>query len=504
MRRARSAKTALGSQTAQVAKIPAPIGGLNTRDPRSLVPVSECYSMSNFYVTSAGIAMRKGFTTHTNSTAPFPIKTLMVYINNAGAETMFAARLTDFYNISAGGALGAAVVTGLTSDLWQWTNFTNSAGTSYLCCFNGVDSPRYWNGTAWITITGASVPAITGLTTTTIISAAVHQRRMWLVQVDSLKAWYLPIDSVGGAAQALDLGGIATKGGYIMAIESWTIDGGAGIDDYLVCMTSQGQMIAFQGTDPSSASTWAHVGTWDIAEPVNRRCLYKYKGDVLIMTVSGIASARRVMSGDTTASGMLTDKISGTYASAYAETAAAGLLSTWQLLYYPKADILIWAGVLHNKLMNTVSGAWGDGGISARCWAIFNEEPYCVTPASSFGVVKYWSGTTDGGSSISASLYHGYSDFGAPGIKKANMARAIMTCEGASTTGISIAVDYGSSITQLNYSMAAVDGITDWLPSRTSGTAFSVALVSISSSTVTYGGAFLSLDSGGIIGPAYR
>ncbi|RYA73507.1 hypothetical protein DD594_28635, partial [Enterobacter cloacae complex sp. 4DZ1-17B1] len=124
-----------------------------------------------------------------------------------GTQTLFGAAGTAFYEMTSAGAVGAAVVSGLANARWQHVNFTNSSGTSYLCCFNGVDSPRYWDNSSWITITGASTPTITGLTTSDIVSATLHKRRLWLVQKNTLKAWYLPVDAVGGAANALDLSG---------------------------------------------------------------------------------------------------------------------------------------------------------------------------------------------------------------------------------------------------------------------------------------------------------
>ena len=79
---------------------------------------------------------------------------------------------------------------------------------------------------------------------------------MWVIENDTLSAWYLPVDSVGGAATEYDLSGIFRLGGYLLAGGTWTMDAGEGVDDYWIAVTSEGEVVVYQGTDPSSANTW--------------------------------------------------------------------------------------------------------------------------------------------------------------------------------------------------------------------------------------------------------
>ena len=233
---------------------PAPVKGWNARDPIADLEPDEAITLENFYPSASDVMLRKGINDHVTGISG-QVETLMPYNKPDGTQTLFGAAGTAFYDVTSAGAVGAAVVSSLTNARWQHINFTNSSGTSYLCGFNGVDSPRYWDGSSWLTITGVSTPAITGLTASEIVAATVHQRRMWLLQKDTLKAWYLPADSVGGAATAFDLSGIAKRGGYLMAIDTWTLDAGAGVDDHWVAVTSEGEIIVYAGTDPSNSST---------------------------------------------------------------------------------------------------------------------------------------------------------------------------------------------------------------------------------------------------------
>jgi hypothetical protein len=106
-------------------------------------------------------------------------------------------------------------------------------------------------------------PAITGVTTTTLTQPTLFKNRMWFIQKDTLKAWYLPTSSIGGAAQVLDLSAVARLGGTLVSMAAWTIDAGYGVDDNLVFITDQGEVIVYRGTDPASASTWALIGYLD-------------------------------------------------------------------------------------------------------------------------------------------------------------------------------------------------------------------------------------------------
>jgi hypothetical protein len=458
--------------------------------------------MVGAFPSSSGILRRRGYTNHISTTIT-SCESLMVYTANSGTETMFAAIGTDFYNVTSAGALGAAVVSGLANARWQAVNFTNSAGTSYLCTFNGADSPRYWDGATWTAVTGVSTPAITGLTTSTIISAAIHQRRMWLVQVNSLKAWYLPIDSVGGAAKALDLGGVASMGGYIMAIESWTVDGGDGLDDYLIVVTSKGQVIAYQGTDPSSASTWVHVGTWNIAPPIGRRSLCSYKGDLLILTNSGIASVTKIMAGDTTVSGMLSDKISGSYAEAVAS--ASSVPDLWQLLYYPKADMLLFSpSTQWAYAMNTVTGAWGGPFLGAYTWALFGGEPYFGGVTSNNNIRKFWDTTTDNGGFITFSVVHGFSELELPGIiKQVTQMRVVLNSDASFTLSAGIQLDFKAGVFSTSNILSAQQGISPWQGVSGRGVAVSpgVGLLNGLGSFI-YNGCYLLYQTGGLVGAA--
>ncbi|MDY6498001.1 hypothetical protein, partial [Clostridioides difficile] len=152
----------------------------------------------------------------------------------------------------------------------------------------GTDKLLNYDGTNWTKVDGASTYAITGVTTSTLNNIEVFKNRVWFTQAGTLNAWYLPTSAIAGAATAFPLQGIATLGGYLTGIGTWTIDAGYGVDDLLVFCTSKGQIIVYKGTDPASATTWALVGVWNVGTPVGPRCLYKYSGDLLYICQDGV------------------------------------------------------------------------------------------------------------------------------------------------------------------------------------------------------------------------
>ena len=90
----------------------------------------------------------------------------------------------------------------MTNGIWEYVNIT-TAGGSYLMAVNGADSALLYNGATWTN------PAITGVTSSTLCNITLFKNRLWFIEQYTLKAWYLPTSSIGGAAQYIDMSSIA-------------------------------------------------------------------------------------------------------------------------------------------------------------------------------------------------------------------------------------------------------------------------------------------------------
>jgi hypothetical protein len=370
----------------------------------------------------------------------------------AGGSTqkLFAINASgSVYDVTSQGAVGASVLSGLSNGQWGYLNIATPGG-NFLSMANGVDAPRNYDGTTWTT------PTITGVTSTTLRDPILYAQRQFFIGSNTLKAWYLPVDSIAGAAAAIDIAPFATKGGYIMAHGNWTIDAGVGVGDHYVLITSRGQVVVYQGTDPTSASAWSMVGVWDLGSPIGHRCMFKWAGDMLIITQDGVVPmSAALQSSRVNPKVALTDKIQYAISDSVSNYAAN---FGWQLVYVATVNQLwlnvpIQVGVNQQQyVMNTINGSWCNyTGWNANCWEIFQDEPY-------FGgngyVGRAWYTNADAGANITAFGLQAFNNFNNAGtLKRFTMSRPIFRTNGnpAIYAGINIDFNINDSTAPLTF-----------------------------------------------------
>ena len=427
-------------RSARTASVAAPIGGWNARDALGSMNALDAITLENFWPLPYDVMVRKGYTEFTTG-LPAPVESLMVY-NSPTTSELYAASSTSFYNVGAGGAVGAAVVTGLTNSRFESINISTSGG-NFMLCVNGANKLRGWNGSAWWA-DGDGTHDITGVDTATCSAINLFKHRVWLIQKTSLKAWYLPTDAIAGAAVAVDFQSVARKGGYLVAMGTWTIDAGYGVDDQAVFITSEGEVIVYRGTDPASVTTWALAGIWEIGAPFATRCMMKWGGDLLVLTHDGLYPlAQALQSSRLKPRVAITDKI---YSAISDATAAYGANFGWGMMHYAKGDMLLInvpvTSTTRQFAMNVTTKAWTNfAGISANCWAIFNDEPY-------FGgatfVGKFWNAFSDNvTTNITGNAKQAFNYFGMPGqTKRWSMIRPTLRTDGNPSALVALNVDF--------------------------------------------------------------
>lgn len=424
---------------AVTASIPAPIGGWNARDTIANMDPEDAVKLINWFPGTTQCNLRYGYQQFSTG-LPADVDSLFSYSGGA-TNKLFAVSNDSIFDVTSGGAAPAASVTGLSNARWQYVNFATPGGNFIICC-NGADNVRSFDGTTWAS------PAITGVTSSTLVGVNVFKNRLWFVENNTLKAWYLPTQSIAGAAQALDLSSFCPHGGYIMAMGTWTIDAGQGVDDHAVFITNNGDCLVYRGTDPTSAATWALVGVWWLGSPVGRRCFVKYKGDLLLICEDGVVP----MSGALQSSRVnprvaLTDKIQSAMSEA---VSFYGGNFGWQLLPYPQQNMLLLnvpvaEGISQQQyVMNTITGAWCQfTGWAANCWELHEDQIY-------FGggdfVGLAWSTQADAGTAISSSALQAFNYFGSRGQQKRfSMFRPTFVVNGSPTIYGNMNVDFDKS-----------------------------------------------------------
>ncbi len=450
---------------ANVQSIPAPVGGWNARDSIANMEPMDAVTLENYFPTVSSCVLRGGYNRHATGMNG-QVQSLFAYSGGA-TEKLFAVVGTpsfSIYDATAGGAVGAAVVTGLTNAIWEYTNVTTSGG-SYIYAVNGVDKPLLYDGSTWVSIDNASTPAITGVTTTTLDNVTLFKNRVWFIQKNTLKAWYLPTSAVGGAAQVLDLSSIAKNGGHLVDLDTWTLDAGYGMDDNLAFITSNGEVIVYRGTDPASDATWALAGVWKLGSPISKRAMLKWGGDLLILTYDGLMPmAESLQSSRLDPRVALSNKIQGAITQATTNYGGNHSSVGWQVFYNAK-HTAVWINVpvadgslQQQYAMNTITKSWCQfTGWEANVWENFGDDPY-------FGgngfVGEGWDDSySDNGTNISANALQAFNYLGSRGVKKYfTRARPSIFTNGtpAISVGINVDFDVQNNATPLSFSPSSV------------------------------------------------
>lgn len=417
--------------------LPAPIGGLNTEDGLADMPPLDAVIMDNVFPRTSDVMLRKGFSNHATGISGV-VETVMQYATGS-SRILFAAAGTAVYDATLSGAVGAAVLAGRTNARWQHVNFGTAGGQFLLIC-NGVDTPVNYNGTTWQT-----TPAITGVTSANLIHVNAHKQRLFFIEKNTMNAWYLPVASIGGVAAKFDFSSLFPLGGHLMAMGTWTIDGGSGADDFAVWITSEGEVAVYAGTDPAVSANWGLVGIYRIGKPIGRRCMVKLGGDLVIITYDGIVPLSRALRGRASSEA---SSLSKKIRSAFSEKAVKyGVNFGWQIIQFPSINMLIVNVPASENLtaeqyiMNTITGAWCRfNGINGYSFELFNEHIYA---GFSGKVIKFWDTNADAGMAIIGDAKQAFSHFGVRGrLKKFNMARPIISTDGVINPSIAINVDF--------------------------------------------------------------
>lgn len=451
----RTRKSRVSKQTS----IPAPTGGLNAKDPLAEMAPDEAVVMDNYFPMPSSVKNRNGSADHATGISG-TVETICVY-NNGSNRDMFAIASGSIYEATAAGAVGAAVVTGLTNSRFQYINF-GTAGNYELMLVNGQDKMQLYDGSAWRE--DGDTTTVTGFDTADAIHINNFKNRVWFIEKDSMNAWYLPVSSFGGAANNIDLSGLFKMGGSLMAMGNWTIDNAAGVDDYAVFITTEGEVALYKGTDPTSAATWALVGTFRMGRPLGRRCMCKAGADVLVITTDGAFPLSKALLTDRSQTNLAaTDKISTLI---NADTRTYFNNFGWQPIIYPEGNKLI-INVPRIEstdsiqyVMNTQHGAWCRfTGWDAACFEVMGNNLFYGTTGA---IVQCDVVSDDNGSNISGYVQQAFNFFGAKGMQKIfKMARPIFQSESFVFPTVRMNVDF--DVTQRSALQSQIVGVgAEW------------------------------------------
>lgn len=390
----------------------APILGLNARDALGAMQPLYAVTMDNYLPLDNKIALRPGYTLHTEIGAP--VRTLASY-RKPGQNELIAIAGGKAYNVSSGTAVRQYNVD-FTDSYCQQTQYKN-----YLYFMNGSDKPRVFyiddEGVEHFEEWGFSAE---NLHSERIIAGAASKEFLWFIEKDTLKVWYAKeAGNVSGDLYSFDLAQVAKCGGYLVAVANWTIDGGQGIDDLTVFITSEGEVLVYAGSNPNSANDWVLKGSYKLSKPIGYQCILQYQGDIVIISQDGYIPLNKTLS--------LAN--AGTSAVAFSDTIRGLVLERtaknkhkngWQGIIYSKKGYALFnvpvSQQFEQHVININTGAWCRfTNIRSFCWVLYEDNLYF---GSDNAIYKFDTGYSDNGMPIEGKVEQAFNNLGTDNLKK--------------------------------------------------------------------------------------
>lgn len=433
----------------------APVGGWNTRDALDRLPKEDAVVLENFFPDVGKVSTRKGPSGHATGVGSADVESLF-YFNKGDGDNLIAAGGGALYDATAAGA-ATSLASGFSSNRWDGAQFKEQL---HLVNDNAADAPQMYDGS---TVTEPAWSG-SGLTITDLVGVASHKERLYLWEADSQDFWYAAVLAVTGTLTKFPLSMVAQKGGKLIHIDTWTIDGGTGPDDYFVAFMSTGEVIIYQGNDPGDATAWSLVGRFQLPRPVSARGFVNDGGDILIMTEQDIVSMTKTLRrvGDAFKARVSLSKLSGAMKDAFASYSAN---FGWQAVRHPLLNRILFNIPISTNVeyeqygINPVTGApFRFTGINARCWCLCGSDLYIGY--SGGRVLKSDQADDDDGTDITVKAQMAWDDMGVVGDKAWKNFRPVMTIPGTLTLDVKFGIDFKDLSVSQSVSYTASG--TDW------------------------------------------
>lgn len=439
----------------------APIQGLNARDSIDAMDPLYAITMDNYIPLDSKIQLRPGYSKHADFSTIGDINGLATY-RKPNNNRFIAISNGKAYNITSGANI---------SEIGSISGNVGCQKVQYkdrLFFVNGSSTPKVFyiddNNNAHFDDWGFSGA---NLTAGKIINAGVSKEFLWFVEKGSLKAWYpATAGNISGTLNSFDLSQISKYGGELIAVADWTVDGGQGIDDLTIFVTSEGEVFVYSGSNPNSASSWELKGSYKMSKPIGYNCLMPYQGDIVIISEDGYIPLSRALS--LGASGQsnyaFSDNIRGLVLN---RTANNKNKIGWQGIIYTKRGYGIFNVPVNmsfeQHVINVNTGAWCRfTGINSRYWCDFDGNLYFATSRM---VYKFDDALSDDGLDIEGHIEQAYNNFGTNALKRIPLLNPKTKCSNDYNLVIYTNMDYENQDVNY-YTSISVESGTKWNQSK--------------------------------------
>lgn len=391
----------------------APTGGWHVGSPMASAPVGTCFQLENAFPELDFIRMRGGSTVW--ATGMTGVVTALLPWTDGNTKLLFACNGGNIYDITAQGAVGAPLVSGLDPNaIMTYVQFTG-LGIQYLLACNGVNPVQLFTGAVWTT-----APAITGLTGNQLSYLWSFKNRLYGIEANSQNVWYLGLNAIGGPATIFPLAPFLSRGGKLLAGGTWAQLTANGITYNWAVVSSEGEVITYTGGSAATAD-WQQTGCYRVSRPLGVNCLLQAGGDLAIMTEDGIVSLASIQTQDQVAlqNKAVTQQIGPAWRDAVISRAG---LTGYQIIIWPLRSMVVVnmpqinAADRTQFIANGRTGAWCRyTGWDARSWAVSGVGlglSVLYYGTSDGRVMKAEDGGMDDGKSYGMTVFTSYTDLG--------------------------------------------------------------------------------------------
>jgi hypothetical protein len=395
------------------------------------MPEQFASKLINFFPGEFALKVREGFIDWSTLSVPGTVETIIPYTALDGTIQIFACTNQGIFDVTSRTDISDPAVFPLTEGRCNYVQITNTGGTYLIIC-NGTDDLIQYDGTTFQSYIYTPAPTapneIGGIQPNDVVAVTTHNKRLWFLEKDSMTAYYLPLEQVGGLAEPFYLGSVFKRGGKLLSVFTMSTDSGEGLDDVLIFQTTQGELAGYMGGNVEDFEEWHLSAVHYVSKARTSRGYAQTTGDVHLLTSYGVLSLQSIITRpdiSLTVSDALSKNI---YPSLQAEFNARGDNVNWEIVVVPTKQMLMvcfppGARPAVQFVMNTETNAWTQYNLPIFCTGLVDGVLFFGTNdgrVCRFGDVFTDNVSYDGTSfdNVEAVMEQAYNYFGQRGVNK--------------------------------------------------------------------------------------
>lgn len=438
-----------------VAQLMPPVKGLNFRAPAISLDSQEALVLDNVLPQPSNGELRAGYVEHVVN-IPGSVNYIASFVGNLFEDSrIFAFNDTgDVYDVTYETVTPEVVATTQQVDgMWDSTN-SQGPVENFLILVSPAGG--YWTYSKG---EGFKQRTITGDGADKQFSAVFNWKdRVWLIEENSTNAYYLDIGAVEGPAHKFNFGPVMNQGGYLSFGSNWTFNAGYDIDDYLVLVTTAGEVIVYKGYDPTDIQTFQLQGVWYVGRtPRGNQSFTTFGGELYILSALGVVPVSKLVNGGVAndyqvVSAKIQPQLNAVFQD-YKDNFGWEMETFYNRNFLMLKTPIKTSGKYSYWVMNVQTGAWGTiSGMPMNCTTQVVDDIYFGTTDGK--VCRAFVGDTDGasidgnpGRPIKGTYMGGFNDYGDPThLKIWQLARPVFLASDRPSVGVKIITEYESPL----------------------------------------------------------